>query len=543
SITLDDTYNNNIIKFIPAQKIGFEDFTIQRDGGDGYSTDGGSSNFNFEYAINCWIYGVESWGTRGWHVGIGKSSNIYIHGNFFHHANDYGKGCGYGVTVFSRTSNCLIENNIFNFLRHSILTQASANRDVFGYNYSYDRNWKIGTADPIDGTDDISIHGTYSNSNLFEGNIIEYIYADYTTEHKDNGPFNTIFRNIVLDGYSLNDIDLESIDYVNLVGNKCDDVDFNSSNFKLDIYGINSNNNLYVSHNEYANNRSDLDPVVYCPDYSYYLTQKPSWMSFAFSWPPIGPRISTSSSYLSQSNPAYSRHLSGGKKTLNGNPLIVQPLSVTISGPSTAPCATGTWNANASGGYPPYSYQWYHMYTSSGGLESSLQKETGIIQPNRLIDTWYPVGNNTSTLNYYLCGGNSYLRVDVRDSYNTLKTVQYYVAGSNGGGGELEKEVAGNNSNDYRLESENPKEYNLEQNYPNPFNPSTIISYTIKKEGRVSIKIYDTLGKEVAALVDEIKPAGNYEVEFNGRELPSDVYIYKMQSAEYLSTSKMLLIK
>lgn len=318
SITLDDTYNNKIIKFIPAQKIGFEDFTIQRDGDDRYSTDGGSSNFNFEYAVNCWIYGVESWGTRGWHVGIGKSSNIYIHGNFFHHSNSYTGGCGYGVTIFSRASNCQIENNIFNFLRHSILTQASANRNVLGYNYSYDRNWELGTADPIDGTGDISIHGTYSNSNLFEGNISEYIYADYTTEHKDNGPFNTIFRNIVLDGYSLNDIDLESIDYINLVGNKCDDVDFNASNYKLDIYGINSNNGLYVSHSEYAGNRSGLDPVVYCPDYSYYLTQKPIWMSATYSWPPIGPRISTSSSYLSQSNPAYSRHLAGGKKTLDG---------------------------------------------------------------------------------------------------------------------------------------------------------------------------------------------------------------------------------
>jgi hypothetical protein len=67
--------------------------------------------------------------------------------------------------------------------------------------------------------------------------------------------------------------------------------------------------------------------------------------------------------------------------------------------------------------------------------------------------------------------------------------------------------------------------------------------YRIKTEGRVSIKIYDTLGKEVATLVDEIKPACSYEVEFNGKELPSGVYIYKMQSAEYLSTNKMLLVK
>jgi hypothetical protein len=315
TITYSNTYANKIKKIEPIYNIGFEDFTIRRDGDDGYSTDGGSSNFNFEYAVNCWIYGVESWGTRGWHVGINKSSNLDIHGNFFHHSNSYTGGCGYGVSIFSRSSNCLIENNIFNFLRHSMLVQAAANRNVFGYNYSYDCESVYNA--------DISLHGTYPNTNLFEANIVEYIYADYTTGVEDgkyqNGPYNTIFRNIVIDGSSLDDIDLDAIDYVNLVGNTCDDVDFYSSNFKLDIYGINSNNGLYVSHSEYDGNRAGLYPVVYCcPDYSYYLTQKPSWMSSTFSWPPIGPRINIGSSYLTQSNPAYSRHLSGGKKTLNG---------------------------------------------------------------------------------------------------------------------------------------------------------------------------------------------------------------------------------
>jgi hypothetical protein len=211
------------------------------------------------------------------------------------------------------------------------------------------------------------------------------------------------------------------------------------------------------------------------------------------------------------------------------NILPPPPLSATISGPSTAPCATGTWSANVSGGYPPYTYQWYQMYASGGGLESSLQKGTIAIQPYKQIDTWYPVGN-TSTLNYYLCGGNSYIRVDVKDSHNTLKSVQQYVAGANGGGGGgvLPKAEANNSTTLSKADLEIPKEYNLEQNYPNPFNPSTIISYSIKTEGRVSLKIYNTLGQEIRTLVDEIKPAGNYEVEFYASELPSGIYIYRM---------------
>jgi hypothetical protein len=88
-----------------------------------------------------------------------------------------------------------------------------------------------------------------------------------------------------------------------------------------------------------------------------------------------------------------------------------------------------------------------------------------------------------------------------------------------------------------------PEKFALNQNYPNPFNPSTKISYSLKTEGRVSLKIYNTLGEEVIKLVDEIKPAGIYEAGFNASELPSGIYIYRMQSGEYVSSKKMLLIK
>lgn len=90
---------------------------------------------------------------------------------------------------------------------------------------------------------------------------------------------------------------------------------------------------------------------------------------------------------------------------------------------------------------------------------------------------------------------------------------------------------------------ENPASYELSNAYPNPFNPSTMISYSLRDEGRVSIKVYDILGSEVATLVNETKPAGTYEVEFNASQLPSGVYIYRMQAGSYTASKKMLLVK
>ncbi|HMN25154.1 MAG TPA: T9SS type A sorting domain-containing protein [Ignavibacteriaceae bacterium] len=88
-----------------------------------------------------------------------------------------------------------------------------------------------------------------------------------------------------------------------------------------------------------------------------------------------------------------------------------------------------------------------------------------------------------------------------------------------------------------------PDKYSLNQNYPNPFNPSTIISYSIKEEGLVTLKVYDILGKEIATLVNENKPAGIYETEFNASQLPSGIYIYKIQAGSFTDVKKMLLTK
>jgi len=85
--------------------------------------------------------------------------------------------------------------------------------------------------------------------------------------------------------------------------------------------------------------------------------------------------------------------------------------------------------------------------------------------------------------------------------------------------------------------------YRLEQNYPNPFNPTTNIGFSISDFGFVTLKVYDILGKEVATLVDEYKPAGEYEVEFNASTLPSGVYFYQLKAGSFVKTNKMILLR
>ncbi|MEO6696246.1 MAG: T9SS type A sorting domain-containing protein [Ignavibacteria bacterium] len=88
-----------------------------------------------------------------------------------------------------------------------------------------------------------------------------------------------------------------------------------------------------------------------------------------------------------------------------------------------------------------------------------------------------------------------------------------------------------------------PTEFALNQNYPNPFNPSTRISYALPKEGFVTIKIFDILGKEVMTLVNENKVAGYYDAEFNAANFASGMYFYKLEAGSFIDTKRMLLIK
>lgn len=88
-----------------------------------------------------------------------------------------------------------------------------------------------------------------------------------------------------------------------------------------------------------------------------------------------------------------------------------------------------------------------------------------------------------------------------------------------------------------------PSEFVLHQNYPNPFNPNTVISYQLSVDDRVSLKIYDVVGREVAILVDNEQSAGKYSIPFNASNLASGTYFYHLRSGEFSSVKKMTIIK
>jgi hypothetical protein len=128
-------------------------------------------------------------------------------------------------------------------------------------------------------------------------------------------------------------------------------------------------------------------------------------------------------------------------------------------------------------------------------------------------------------------------------SYNAL--LKLY---TNGGVKEVMLTGIGkDNTVDLENEINAPLTYSIEQNYPNPFNPSTTIQYAISDRQFVTLKVYDLVGKEIATLVNEYKPAGSYEIEFTSassiKNLASGIYFYRLQAGDFVETKKMTLLK
>lgn len=153
---------------------------------------------------------------------------------------------------------------------------------------------------------------------------------------------------------------------------------------------------------------------------------------------------------------------------------------------------------------------------------------------------------------YFLVSGTSYVDEDVEVSQHGTN-IRYHVKAEDWSGnlsnpsnevsiyGYLGKGFARNpiELNDMDI----PKSYALCQNYPNPFNPLTKIEFNLPEDEFVSLKIYDIKGKEVLALVNALKKAGRYSVDFNGQRLSSGIYIYKIQAGNFSAIKRMLLVK
>ena len=210
------------------------------------------SNLKFSRTANCWVSGIESDKCNFAHVDVEYSSNHSISKSYFHDAHNYGSGGkAYGVMLHFTSNECLVEDNIFNHLRHSMILQAGANGNVFSYNYSLDPFW-TGVFFPSNSAGEIVLHGNWPYANLFEGNDVGNIVVD--NSHNANGPHNTFLRNRAR-GYGIFFSDTSSPGQ-HFIGNEITNdslgAPFNSLN-----YFIQGSNHLLFGNNYLGN----IDPI------------------------------------------------------------------------------------------------------------------------------------------------------------------------------------------------------------------------------------------------------------------------------------------
>jgi len=303
-ITYTPSLNPQIRKFTPRVFVGIEDINITRL--DSVPLAGGY-NISFLNAVNCWVKGVESGPSMGAHVAINVSSNISVTGCYFHNAFAYDGTStqGYGVMMIQHSGQCLVENNIFNVLRHSIINKQGSNGNVAGYNYA---NNGYRSEQIHDFGADMVCHGHYSFANLFEGNIVNNISIDSTWG--PTGPYTTFYRNrAALYGIIMTSGASVESDTLNFVGNETTD------NAVLHgLYLLAGVNNF-----QYGNNiLGTITPAgtTNLTDTSYYRT------SFADFWStaPFPPTVGEPVVLGTGTNPAMTRALAGGRLTVSPNP-------------------------------------------------------------------------------------------------------------------------------------------------------------------------------------------------------------------------------
>lgn len=191
----------------------------------------------------------------------------------------------------------------------------------------------------------------------------------------------------------------------------------------------------------------------------------------------------------------------------------------------------GTYNCEVVSGISPYNYKWEIMKIDEIAIKA---------WPSNL---WFEVGYDSPTYTKPVPNNGDYrdfkLRCIVTDEANK-RVFSNELRGQYTG--PLTKMSDNNTSLEFKKLS-TPEKTELKGNYPNPFNPKTTISYQLNKTGFVNIVVFNSLGKEVATLVDEIKSKGYHKVTFDGANLSSGFYIYKIKTNSFNESKKMLLMK
>lgn len=289
---LDPIRSPYILRIMPAENVGLECLKIYRIDDTAPQQ---SSNVYFSYAVNCWLSGIESENCTFSHIQANRSSNLYFSKSYFHHGFEYGGGGrAYGVMLQATSNECLVENNIFEHLRHSMIVQSGANGNVFAYNYSLDPYWET---IPNNASGDMVLHGNYVFANLFEQNICQNIVID--NSHGANGPYNSFFRNRA-EGFGIF-FSASNSPSQNILGNEIPNTSFPYNLVNYNIQGAD-----HFLHGN--NNKGTIHPVGTNEfwDSSYAYTQQPNFIPTE-QWAGIG----TPNTMGTVSIPAYERYHSG----------------------------------------------------------------------------------------------------------------------------------------------------------------------------------------------------------------------------------------
>ena len=282
----DDSYDLKLQKIDPIHHVGIENLKINRL--DSGSTTQGT-NILFRLAVNSWLKGVEIENTCQNHVSISRCAHIEISGCYFNDANNHGEGgYGYGVTIGTSSTNCLVENNIFRKLRHSIILSGGANTNVFTYNYSLLGEWTNNGVAP-----DLCIHGNYPFSNLMEHNYINLMKVDDV--YPPNGIYNAFFRNrAAATTQTFRLWDTDSVAVLGCYLNKeivDKDVSYSIDGFgKIPVSGGDYSTWDFAPHNYVYWDQQRFDTAILL-DKSYYYNGRPKFLSESYSFPSIGPKI------------------------------------------------------------------------------------------------------------------------------------------------------------------------------------------------------------------------------------------------------------
>lgn len=291
-MTYDSARSPYILRINPAKNVGIECLKIYRVDDTAPEQ---SCNIYFAYAVNSWVNGIESENCTFSHVKANFSSNLEISKSYFHYGFGYGgDGRAYGVMLQMTTNECLVENNFFEHLRHSMIVQAGANGNVFAYNYSLDPFWE---STPSNSAGDVVLHGNYVYANLFEQNVCQNIVID--NSHGPNGPFNTFFRNRS-ERYGIFFSSNNSPDQ-NFLGNDIPNTGLPYSIVNYTILG----SGHFIHGN---NNKGSIHPsgTEMLSDESYAYSQTPNFIAPS-QWAGIG----TPNAMGVNSIPAYDRFLAG----------------------------------------------------------------------------------------------------------------------------------------------------------------------------------------------------------------------------------------